>query len=78
MPLELRRWLQILTAGSGVLAACACWYVVDPALNTRADSVRLPLLALTIGSVVGFGRLLGIFLPLILTKIWPRLDRLPN
>lgn len=78
MPLELRHWFQILTAGSAVLAACACWYIVDSTLTTRADTVRLPLLALTIGSVVGFGRILGIFLPLILTKIWPRLGRLAD
>lgn len=74
MPLELRKWFQILTSVLGLVAGWTCWYYVSSALGSQASSARLALILLVLGAISGFGRLLTLFLPPVLTKIWPTLD----
>lgn len=75
MPLECRKWFQVLTAGLGFVAACSCWFFISSALEPHAIGARFALFLLVLGAIRGVERLLTTFLPLILTKIWPRLDR---
>jgi hypothetical protein len=74
MPLELRKWFQVLTSVLGMVAAGVCWFFVRSAIEPRAHGAQLALVFLTFGALIGFGRILTIFLPLVLPKIWKRLD----
>lgn len=74
MPLELRKWFQILTGVLGLIAGWTCWFYVSAGLGSQAYGARLALILLVLGAILGFGRLLTLFLPPILTKIWPTLD----
>lgn len=74
MPLELRHWFKMLTAVLGVAASYACWFIISSALDPRAASARLALVLLVLGAALAFRQLFATFLPLVLTKIWPRLD----
>lgn len=75
MLLERRKWFRVLTAVIGFVAVCVCWFFVYSALEPRAGGARFALFLLVLGAIRGFERLLTTFFPLVLTKIWPRLDR---
>lgn len=75
MPLELRRWFQVLVAAGGYGVAGLCFHFLRSALPVNDDAHILVLVFMSAGAGLGFGRLLAMFLPLALVKMWPRLDR---
>jgi hypothetical protein len=74
VPLELRKWFQILTAVLGLVAAFTCWFFVYSAIEPRAAGGQLALFFLVMGASSGFGRFFTTFLPLFLPRIWPGID----
>lgn len=74
MPLELRKWFQVLTSMLGMVVAGLCWFIVRSAIEPRAHGAQLALVFLMVGALIGFGRILTIFLQLVLPKICARLD----
>lgn len=75
MLLENRKWFQLMAGGIGLIAACLSFWVARLAFPFDApESAKFALVLLMIGAISGFYRLLIIFLPLILPKIFPNLD----
>ncbi len=72
--LEGRKWFQVLAGVLSVASVLMCFAVVDPALNTSALGPHLVLLILCAGACSGFERLLTLFLPIILVKLWPAIE----
>lgn len=74
MPIELKRWFQILCGFLGVGIAIACWLVVKSFVPEGAAGARLALLLLLVGAVMGISRLMELFLPPVLVRLLPRLE----
>ena len=73
-PLEHRRWFNMLVSILGVSIALVCLIVVRMQIANSEQHVQLALALLFIGAVSGFIALFRLFLPLILLKIWPKLE----
>ena len=73
-PLEHRRWFNMLVSILGVSIALVCFIVVRMQIAKSEQYVQLALALLFIGAVSGFIALFRLFLPLILLKIWPKLE----
>lgn len=74
MPLELRRSFQLFTAITGTVAAFSCGYLLNAVIPPESVAAKLAIFVLVPAAVIGFDRMLTMFLPLFLPKIWPRLD----
>ena len=73
-PIEHRRWFNMLVSILGVSIALICLIVVRMQIPKSEQHVQLALALLFIGAVSGFIALFRLFLPLILLKIWPKLE----
>jgi len=75
MLLENRKWFQLMAGGIGLVAACLSFWVARSAFPIDAsESAKFALTLLMLGAISGFSRLLTIFLPFFLPKIFPSLD----
>ena len=75
MLLENRKWFQLMAGGIGLVAACLSFWIARSAFSVDAsESAKFALALLMLGAISGFSRLLTIFLPLFLPKIFPSLD----
>ena len=73
-PLELRKWFQILCYLLGLALAGSCYWVLRPLAQDQTTGVQLALSLLLIGALNGFERILTLFLPILLVKLWPRIE----
>ncbi|MBC3933041.1 hypothetical protein [Undibacterium curvum] len=75
MPIELRRSFQITTGVLGLALSMLCYWLIRDGAAPMQGGAALSLSIMFIAAVPGFQRLLVLFLPLLLVKLFPRLDR---
>ena len=75
MPIELKRWFQILCGFLGISIAIACWLVVKSFVPEGEAGARLALLLLLVGAGMGISRLMEMFLPPLLVRLFPQLEQ---
>ncbi|MBR7778430.1 hypothetical protein [Undibacterium rugosum] len=75
MPLELRRSFQITTGVLGLGLSMLCYWLIRDSVAPMQGGAAMALSILFIAAVPGFQRLLVLFLPLLLVKLFPSLDR---
>ena len=73
-PLELRSWFKALVGLLSLAPATICFVTVSLALPEPAFGEHVALSFLFVGAWAGFATLLGLFLPLLVAKLWPNLD----
>ncbi len=75
MPLELRRSFQIMTALLSMGLSMLCYWLIRDGAEPMQGGAALALSIMFIASITGFQRLFVLLLPLLLVKLFPRLDR---
>jgi hypothetical protein len=74
MLLEGRRWFVIAILLTAYSVAASMGYLVSQYLASPPEAIGVMLVLLSTWSGMGLSRLLTMFVPLLLVKIWPRLD----
>ena len=73
-PLEFRRWFQLVAVLLSLAIALPCFWVLRSALPQAEDGLQIFLLVLFVGAFAGFDRLLTLFLPIVILKLWPQIE----
>jgi hypothetical protein len=73
-PLEYKRWFNITVTILGASIALVCMLMIRSYIPKTDQHTQFALALLFIGAVSGFVGLLRLFLPLILVKVFPKLD----
>ena len=74
MPIELRKWFQLLTASISLVLTFTCWFYARTAIPSSETGAQMALVFLFVGAVPGFMLQLKFFLAILLIKIFPSLD----
>ncbi|MFJ9531186.1 hypothetical protein [Herbaspirillum sp. NPDC101396] len=72
--LESQRWFQLIVALAGYSVAAAMGYLVSRHLDSSTEPIGVMLVLLSTWAGLGLCRLLTMFVPLLLVKLWPWLD----
>lgn len=75
MPIELRKWFQIFIGVLSLLLSILCLLAIRSALPESATLALAALCALFIGAISGFYNLFRVFLPLIMLRLWPGIEK---
>ena len=75
MSVESRRWFQYVVGLSGAAITLCLAVPIYFTLQGQHSAAVVALPFLAGGAVAGFSRLLTLFLPLVLLKFWPELER---
>lgn len=75
LPLERRKWFQLVICVAALLCTFGSALAVRLALPAQAAFAQFALVLLCIGAVGGFITLFEKFLPLLLLKLWPALEK---
>ena len=73
-PIENKRWFNISVAILGTSIALVCMLMIRSYIPKSDQHTHLALAILFIGAVSGFVGLFRLILPLILVKLFPKLD----
>jgi hypothetical protein len=73
-PIEFRKWFQFAVVFLSLAIAGPCFWALHSAIQGKEESLQLFLLVLFIGAIFGFTRLLTMFTPILLTKLWPQVE----
>ena len=73
-PLEFRRWFQLVVVLLSFAIAFPCFWVLRSAVPQAEDGLQICLLVLFVGAFAGFDRLLTLFLPIVIFKLWPQIE----
>ena len=76
--IEQRKWFIASVGLLSLLASTACLLVVRSALPESAVGAETALALMFIGAVSGFARLLTLFIPLLILKLWPGIEGPPS
>lgn len=71
---ESRKWFQAVVALASLGIVAACLWSVHASLPAQAEAAKLALLVLGWAAFYGLDRFLMLFLPIVVLKVWPRLE----
>jgi uncharacterized membrane protein YhdT len=75
MPIELRKWFQLFVVLLSILFTGLCWLAIRAYIPAADLGAQIAASALMIAAIPGFFSLLRLFLPLLLLKLWPGLEK---
>jgi hypothetical protein len=75
MAIELRKWFQLFVVLLSILFTGLCWLAIRTYIPAADLGAQIGASALMIAAIPGFFSLLRLFLPLLLLKLWPGLER---